>query len=162
MAGAIVVYFVLYNSGYAYWSGGWSYGPRFLARRCRSRASGWEPSGIGPARGLRTVAVALIVIGGVFTFGAVATNPQLPMSVASPFTDVVVPAVQHDAVACGTQSYLDATPDRAVPTHHDRDAWNLGLLMGLPGWWSVLPLVAVGARGARFHSGGRSTGTPST
>ena len=94
-------------------------------------------------RGLRTVAVALIVIGGVFTFGAVATNPQLPMSVASPFTDVVVPAVQHDAVALGTQSYLDATPDRAGPTHHDRDAWNLGLLMGLSGWWSVLPLVAV-------------------
>ena len=93
--------------------------------------------------------MALIVIGGVFTFGAVATNPQLPMSVASPFTDVVVPAVQHDAVALGTQSYLDATPDRAVPTHHDRDAWNLGLLMGLPGWWSVLPLVAVWVVAAR-------------
>ena len=54
--------------------------------------------------------MALTVIGGVFTFGAVATNPQLPMSVASPFTDVVVPAVQHDAVALGTQSYLEARP----------------------------------------------------
>ena len=30
-AGAIVIYFLLYNSAYAYWSGGWSYGPRFLA-----------------------------------------------------------------------------------------------------------------------------------
>ena len=87
--------------------------------------------------------MALIVIGGVFTFGAVATNPQLPMSVASPFTDVVVPAVRHNAVALGSQSYLDATPDHAVPTRHDGDTWNLGLLMGLPGWWSVLPLVAV-------------------
>jgi hypothetical protein len=147
-AAAIVVYFVLYNAAYVYWSGGRSYGPRFLAPAlpfaCLGLGALWDQA----RRRLRTAVVALTVAGAVLTFGAVATNPQLPSSVRSPFTDVVLPAVGHGAVALGSQSYLEAQPDSAVPTRRDDDSWNIGLLMGLPGWSSILPLAAVWALAA--------------
>ena len=162
-AGAIVVYFVLYNSGYAYWSGGWSYGPRFLAPAlpfaCLGLGALWDWA----RRGLRTVAVALIVIGGVFTFGAVATNPQLPMSVASPFTDVVVPAVQHNAVALGNavvprRHTRSSRADASRPRHLEPRPVD-----GSPGLVERPPARrGLGGRGALVHSGDQSTGTPST
>jgi hypothetical protein len=142
-AAAIVVAVVLTNASYTYWSGGWSYGPRFLAPAlpflCLGLAPLWDRAGAA----LRGTAIALAGVAAALAFGAVATTPQIPTADTSPVA-VTLPAVRDGNVALGAQSYLDLQPEHppSATTPGD-DASNVGLLLGLRGLWSLLPLVGV-------------------
>lgn len=145
-AGAVAVYFVLYNSAYEYWSGGWSFGPRHLASGipfvCIGLASLWD---LGRAR-LRAVLVGLSVVGVIICLAAVTTTPQPTDDYPSPISDLIVPAIRHGQVALGSQSYLEVQPNPPVTWRRTGgDATNVGLLLGLPGLWSLLPLAVVWA-----------------
>ncbi len=143
-AAAIVVYFVMYNASYVYWSGGWTFGPRFIASALPFACLGLAPVWDRGAALMRGLLVALTVLGATLTLAAVATTPQLPSHVHSPMADIVFPAIRHNALSIGNQSFIERNADPAeAPTEREDDSWNLGLLLGLPGLASLLPLLAV-------------------
>jgi hypothetical protein len=140
-AGAMVVYFLLFNASYVYWTGGRAVGPRFLAPALPFLCLGLAPLWDRARRLGRTSIAALTLAGAVVMLAVVATTAQ-PVVDANPLVDIVWPAVRHNLVAVGSEPYRDAVIDRGVAASTDRsDASNAGLLLGLPNLLSVVPLA---------------------
>jgi hypothetical protein len=157
-AAAIAAYFVLYNASYTFWQGGWTFGPRQMSAAlpflCLGLAPLWDTGRAYARVGL----IALVGVGGIITFAAVATDPQLPTYKHAPLSQIVVPAIEHNNVAIGTQSFIESEPEpRPSPSQQSDDSFNLGTLSGIPGVWSLVPLFGVWALGvvAYRRMGGR-------
>ncbi len=116
----ICTYFVLLNAGYYMWDGGAAFGPRHCVPMLPFLCLGLAPA----LREVpRLVAVLALVSIAQMTLGA-AGSPEAP---------------QH-----GNPLWGHAWPrlrDAAAGTYGR--ATNLGLLLGLPGWLSLLPLAAL-------------------
>lgn len=116
----ICIYFVLLNAGYYMWDGGAAFGPRHCVPMLPFLCLGLAPA----LREVpRLVAVLALVSIAQMTLGA-AGSPEAP---------------QH-----GNPLWGHAWPrlrDAAAGTYGS--ATNLGLLLGLPGWLSLLPLAAL-------------------
>jgi hypothetical protein len=122
LAALIVVYYLLLNAGYYMWDGGASTGPRHAVPML-----GFLALGLGPA--LRVVPRATWVL------GAVSIAQMLLMSAAAP-----------EASQWGNPLWdyaLDRVRSRQALPH--ATATNLGLLLGLPGLFSLVPLLALWA-----------------
>lgn len=113
----ISVYYVGLNAGYYMWDGGASFGPRHLVPALPFLALGLAPA-------IRTVPRAHAVL------GAMSLVHMLAGATASP-----------EAPRHGDPIWSYAIP-RIVAGDLD-SASNLGLLLGLPGLWSLLPLAAL-------------------
>jgi hypothetical protein len=156
-AAAIAAYFVFYNASYTFWPGGWTYGPRQMSAALPFLCLGLAPLWDAARPYARAALIALVGIGGVITLAAVATDPQLPTYKHNPLAQIVVPAIEHNNVAIGTQSFIEPEPEpRPSPSQPSDDAFNLGSLSGIPGLWSLLPLLAVWGLGVvafrRLHA----------
>jgi len=118
-AAAIVAFYVLLNAGYYMWDGGASYGPRHLVPALGllmlGGAAAWRAS---PRLFLALAAIGLLHM----LLGATAT-PEAPQH-GNPVWEYAWPRAR------GAEA---AVPGRAT---------NLGLLLGLPGLLSLLPLLA--------------------
>jgi hypothetical protein len=66
---------------------------------------------------------------------------MLPEDVASPITDLVIPAFVHGELAANRQSFLQYGD--AVPAQGLLGAWNVGQVFGLTGVTSLIPLGLV-------------------
>jgi len=124
---AITVYYLLFNAGYSVWDGGWSYGPRFLSPSlpflCLPLALVWTRSSLA----FRSLLAALAVYGAFISLVAVSTFPMPPDTVKSPLPQLLWPAF------------------RAGNLSPDSGTWNLGMLVGLHGLASLIPLFLVWA-----------------
>jgi len=122
---AISLYYVLFNASYSVWDGGWSYGPRFLSPAlpflCLPLGLLWTRSSFA----LRSLLAALSLYGAVNSLVAVSTFAMPPDYVKSPLEQLLWPAFRAGHLA------------------PDRDAWNLGMLLRLPGLASLIPLFLV-------------------
>ena len=67
----------------------------------------------------------------------------LPEDVASPLKDLILPAFLDADLAQNRESFLQYGTGN--PAQGLLGAWNLGQLVGLPGLWSLVPLVAIWA-----------------
>lgn len=117
-AAAVAMFFWLLNAGYYMWDGGASAGPRHMVP-----ALGFLMLGLVPA--LREVPRAFRVLAGVSVAQALllaAASPEVAQS-GDPLWEFALGRL------------LEATP--SAKTGHS----NLGLLLGLPGLLSVVPLV---------------------
>jgi hypothetical protein len=88
---AIVVSFLLINSGYYYWDGGWSFGPRFLTPMipflCLPLAIEWS-SARPLLRGILSITfIASVVI----SFAATSVGITVPVEYNSPLTQFIAP-----------------------------------------------------------------------
>ena len=114
---AVALYYVLLNSSYAVWDGGWSYGPRHLSPAlpflCLPLGILWSVS----SRGVRWVLSILALYSASITLLAVSTVVMPPTDVKSPVLELLWPNFHAGLI--------------------DR---NLGMLIGLQGLASVLPL----------------------
>ena len=140
-AAAIVVYYFLFNASYYYWSGGFSYGPRHVGAALPFLFVGLGYLWTISSGALRAVIVLLLVWGVALSLMAVSTMIMLPEDVASPVTDLVIPAFTHGELASNRQSFLQYGD--AVPAQGLLGAWNLGQLFGLTGAASLIPLCVV-------------------
>jgi hypothetical protein len=122
VAGIIVAYYLLLNAGYYMWDGGASTGPRHVVPMLPFLALGLCPA-------LRLVPRATWVL------GAVSIAQMLLMAAAAP------EASQHGNPLW--EYALDRVRNRQALPH--ATATNLGLLLGLPGIFSLMPLVALWA-----------------
>ena len=165
----VALYYFLLTAGYAYWSGGWSYGSRHLGPAlpflCLGLAPVWMRSGrMRTGRMLRAAIVLVALIGVGESLVAVATTPQPPAGVERPMAELLWPAFRSGDFPLGWQSYLDLRPPDGAMSELERAgvpraAWNLGQLIGLNGFASLLPLVLIwGLAGAAWISLGTSAG----
>ena len=117
---AIVAFYLLLNAGYYMWDGGAAFGPRHCVPMLPFLALGLAPALRAAPRlfaGLALLSAAVMVLGA-------AAGPEAPQH-GDPIWGHAWPRVRD--AAAGT--YLGST--------------NLGLLLGLPGAWSLAPLVAL-------------------
>ncbi|HVI03481.1 MAG TPA: hypothetical protein VM869_32530 [Enhygromyxa sp.] len=118
LALAIVVYYLLLNSGYYMWDGGAALGPRHAVPMLAFLAVG-----LGPAMSRHPGAVAVL--------GAISCAQMLLITAAGP-----------EAPAHGNPIWAYAVPKLFAPTPPGT-ATTLGRLLGLPGPLSLIPLLAL-------------------
>jgi hypothetical protein len=140
-AGAIALYYVLFNASYYYWSGGWSLGPRHMAPALPFISLGLAPLWSGTKSRLRLVLGALALYGAVVALVAVSTTAQPPDTYRKPLTELLWPNFAQGRLSINWQSFVeDGLREKREPIAH---AWNLGELTGLTGRASLLPLFAI-------------------
>jgi hypothetical protein len=158
-AAAIVGYYLLFNASYFYWDGGAAYGPRHLGAALPFLALGLAPLW-DASRFLKVLLMVLAAWGAALAAMAVSTLVVLPESVMSPVQEVVWPAFARGQLALNSDLYRPRpVPGVLTDGVLGRGAWNLGMLAGLPGHLSLLPLgifwatlAAVGYRLARARN----------
>ena len=144
VAAAIAVYFILLNASYAYWEGGWSYGPRHASPAipflCFGLALLWTAAPAIARAGL----AALSIYGAAVTVIAVTTMPLPPANIRRPVQELLWPAFRDGDLALNTQTMASGSVDANFRAHHEpRAAFNLGMKMGLSGHASLAPLALV-------------------
>jgi hypothetical protein len=140
-AALIGAYYLLFNSAYYYWDGGFSYGPRQIGAALPFFFLGLAQLWTSGPRALKVLMGALIAVGAALTTMAISTIVLLPEDVAAPVRELIIPAFLHADLAQNRQSFLQY--GTANPAQGLLGAWNIGQLLGLPGLWSLLPLFGV-------------------
>jgi len=150
VAAVVAAYYLLLNASYAYWDGGWSFGPRHASPAipflCLGLAALWTRlPGIG-----RWMLAVVAIYGLAVTLVAVSTMAQPPAEIRRPIPEFLWPAFRDGDLSLNTQSFAAGTvPDKDFRTHSaPRVAFNLGMKVGLDGLASLTPLLAVWAGGA--------------
>jgi hypothetical protein len=133
------VYPILLNASYAYWDGGWTYGPRHMSAALPFMAMGLAPLYQACRRFLRG-ALWLAAFAGVFlTMICVSVHGMTPYVPSHPFTELYLPSFFQGRFA----KHITWT-DTGGP------ATNFGLAVGLKNSLSVIPFwvaMAVGCTG---------------
>lgn len=144
----IVIYYFLLHASYVYWHAGWTFGPRYLSPclpfLCLGLAplwTWWRPHLVRP------LIIILIVAGALFAFMALATKPQIPnyapgheAACLKPLTDIVWPMFRDGKI--GAYGFWESDFGPAERFASDEAPWNIGHLMGLAGFKSLIPLAA--------------------
>jgi hypothetical protein len=140
--GAIVLAYLLLNAGLVDWHGGWAMGPRylipaipFLALGAMGLVLAW-PAGSAARRAVAWVGGAAVAVSITLMLMGTAVRPDVPLTIARPFTQFVVPSFWHGRVARSNHR-IDGEGVSGV-----RAAWNLGHLVGLERLPTLLPLAA--------------------
>src|SRR5205823_10613574 len=95
---------------------------------------------------LRVAIVVMSLAGVAESLVAVATTPQPPSDVERPMADLLWPAFRSGDFPIGWQSVLELRPPPGPLSTLERDgvpraSWNLGQLLGLTGFASLVPLA---------------------
>ena len=137
-AGAIAVYFLLFNASFAVWTGSASYGPRYMGAcvpvLCVALAPVWDRA----QHRLRLLLAVLAGCGALFSLMAAATTPHPGETISCPLWQLIGPSFFTGQLSLTTTSVL--TPAEEGLTHA-HGAFNLGQLAGLRGLASLGPLL---------------------
>ena len=151
IAGAIAIYYFLFNASFYWWKSGLSFGPRYAAPAipmlCLGLAVGWTQASVLWRRILIDLSCCSIFM----ALMVVSTSSQLAMQDACPIVHSSWPAFWAGNLATNRETML--LPSEAWGGYA---AFNLGQLMGLSGLASLLPLffiwVVVALIWRRFRS----------
>ena len=152
VAASIPVYYLLLNSSYFYWEGGWSYGPRQMAPALPFLALALAPVWNATGRPGRFVLAAICACGIGITLIAVSVTPQPPSIYDRPFRQLWWPAFLDGDLSLNHESFETAAWDPRLVRNHPEahEAWNLGERLGLRGRTSLVPLLAAWTLGAAW------------
>jgi hypothetical protein len=136
------------DSGYAYWSGGWSYASRHIGPSLPFLSLGIAPIWDRGGRIGRSLVMLLGTIGCAQSLIAVATTPQPPVVYQRPMQELMWPAFVSGDFPIGWQSVLDYRPPAGALSDLEqqgipRASWNVGQLIGLNGHASLIPLYGL-------------------
>jgi hypothetical protein len=133
-----VVAFLWLNASIPPWHGGWAAGPRYLVPMLPFLAilAGGVFLSKRARLELTTAVLVLAVFSVVNMFAATAVKPEVPTDEPRPYAHLIWPNFFSGRVAISTQS-IDAIDN---PAGAPRQAWNLGMKLGLDGQASLLPL----------------------
>ncbi len=139
------------NASIPPWDGGWASGPRYLvpmlpfASLLAGGVLPWLLPRPGQPSAQLSVRLAGVVLFGWLTlhsvaqqFAVTAVKPELPTHLRRPYAELVWPSFRRGELAISTQSI----EMRDNPTGAPRQAWNLGMKLGLSGHPSLVPLYA--------------------
>jgi hypothetical protein len=143
VAAGIAGYYFLFNASFYWWKAGLTFGPRY-AGACIP----FVCVGLAVAWGRATVAWQrmLIVLGACSVFLAlmvVSTTSQLAMQGRCPIMHSTVPAFWSGQMAINRESMLTV-----AESNGGYGAFNLGQVIGLRGFASLIPLFAIWGFGA--------------
>jgi hypothetical protein len=140
--GTIVLAYLLLTAGLVDWHGGWAMGPRYLIPAIPFLAVGatglvlaW-PAGSPGRRALAWIGGAAVAVSIALMLMGTAVRPDVPLTIARPFTQFVIPSFWHGRVARSNHA-IDGEGVSGMQA-----AWNLGHLVGLERLATLLPLAA--------------------
>lgn len=143
-----VIALVWLNVSIKPWHGGWATGPRyvvpmlpFLVLLCGGVLPWLRWPGAGSPRRAPIAAAwlglaAVVLWGAAHMLAATAVKPEIDEKIKRPYARVVWPAFRAGKLAISTQSIDMAGNPAGAP----RQAWNLGMKLGLDGHASLVPL----------------------
>jgi 4-amino-4-deoxy-L-arabinose transferase-like glycosyltransferase len=142
-AAGIVLYYFLFNASFYWWKAGLTFGPRYagaaIPLMCLGLALAWERASAGWRRAM----VGLAVCSALIALMAVSTTSQLAMQDSCPIVHSVWPAFWAGKMAENRESMLTVAEAGGA-----YGASNLGVLLGLRGLASLIPLLVVWAAAA--------------
>ncbi|MDB4927957.1 MAG: hypothetical protein JWM10_441 [Myxococcaceae bacterium] len=157
-AAAVAGWYVLFNSAYFYWDGGFSFGPRHMLPSLPFLALGLAPLWTSASQLTRRALAVLTAAGFVACLVGVSVNAQPPEGVRAPMSALLWPAFAAGDLALNRQSIVDAgLSARRDPAVH---ASNLGERLGLRGHASLAPLALLWAVAAAAYLRGRAPEAP--
>jgi hypothetical protein len=137
-----VLMFFWLNSSIPPWDGGWAAGPRYLVPMLPFAAM--LAGGVLVAMKWRIprfviapVLAGLLVFSGAYMLAATAVKPEIPTNFKRPYSQYIWKNFRAGKLAISTQT-IDM---RGNPPNAPRQAWNLGMKMGLDGRASLVPLA---------------------
>jgi hypothetical protein len=136
---AFTVYLFLLNTSYAYWDGGWTYGPRHMSAALPFLALGLAPLFDALSCRGRVVAVVALLVAIFATLTAVGAHGMTPYSPPNPLVDLYWAALET-----GRWAIHRGWTDTGGP------ASNWGMAFGLDRAYSLVPLwlgLAIGLLG---------------
>jgi hypothetical protein len=153
--------FVWLNGSLVDWEGGWAMGPRYLIPTIlflAVLAVGVVPRSCPRSSGSRAAAIvgvafalALVVTSAVLMLAGTAVKPEAAMEIQRPFADYLFPSLYKGKLSIykGKLSISTRSIDSKWPVGSERQAWNVGQLVGLDGLISLVPLgLYIAATGA--------------
>ena len=145
-----VIAFLWLNSSIPPWHGGWGAGPRYLVpmlpfaavlaggvlTRLAPRLRATRPLERGAAVVAALALAGLLAVSTANMFAATAVKPEIDTKWKRPYAQFVWPNFKRGKLSVSTQS-IDMLGN---PAKGPRQAWNLGMKMGLDGHASLVPL----------------------
>lgn len=139
IAGAIAVYYFLFNASFYWWKAGLTFGPRYAGAAipllCLGVAGSWQFA----TKPWRAVMAGFAMIGVFIALMVVSTTSQLAMQDSCPIVHSSWTAFWSGHMAMNRESML--TISEASAGRYG--AFNLGQLLGLRGLGSLLPLFGI-------------------
>lgn len=142
-----VLAFLWLNSSIPPWDGGWAAGPRYLVPMLpflsvlaggvfleEKQERGMKRHSLHLAAGVLFMALAAFSVASMFAVTAV--KPEISTAEKRPYTQLIWPKFRAGELAISTQS-IDMIDN---PPNAPRQAWNLGMKLGLSGHASLVPL----------------------
>lgn len=142
VASAIVASFLLFNLSFNGWTGGWGIGPRYLIPAMPFLFL----SALAGGRRLPKISATLAVISTLFMLCVSSVMVMVPGPNSGDAPDFNPLWNTARVLASGAVSINDQNISEKFPTvsGDDRwDSWNLGELVGLEGWLSLLPVCGL-------------------
>jgi hypothetical protein len=140
VAGAIAVYYFLFNASFYWWKSGLSFGPRYagacIPLLCVGLSIAWQRA----TRAGRWVLGALALCSVFSALMVISTTSQLSMQDNCPIVHSAWPAFWLGQMALNRESMLTVTEAGSSGLY---SAFNLGQLTGLRGLASLIPLLAM-------------------
>jgi hypothetical protein len=140
IAGAIVFYYFLFNASFYWWKAGLTFGPRYagacIPLLCLGLGVAWSCASLP----WRRVLIALSCCSLFITLMVVSTSSQLAMQGSCPIVHSSWPAFWAGQMAANRESMLLSS--EAAGSH---GAFNLGQLIGLHGFATLIPLLIMWA-----------------
>ncbi|HKV77951.1 MAG TPA: hypothetical protein VJP02_07425 [Candidatus Sulfotelmatobacter sp.] len=136
VAGAIVLYYFLFNASFYWWKAGLSFGPRYAGAAIPMLGLGLAVAWTHASLPWRRVLIALACCSVFVTLMVVSTSSQLAMQGACPIMHSSWPAFLLGNIAANRESML--LPGEAAGGY---GAFNLGQLIGLHGFATLIPLL---------------------
>jgi len=145
-----VAAFLWLGSSIPNWDGGWAPGPRYLVPMlpflCALAAALLPALATASKRGVQARVLELSTLG-LFAmlaalsvanlFAATAVKPEVPTEHQRPYSEWIWPKFEAGELSVSTQS-IDMIDN---PPNAPRQAWNLGMKIGLEGHASLVPLL---------------------
>jgi len=138
VAGAIIVYYFLFNASFYWWKAGLAFGPRYAGASIPLLSLGLAVAWTQASRGWRWVLIALAVCSVFVTVIVVSTSSELAMQDSCPIVHSSWPAFWSGQVAMNRESMLLTSEAGG-----GYGAFNLGQLLGLRGIASLIPFGAM-------------------
>ena len=140
VAGAIIVYYVLFNASFYWWKAGLTFGPRYAGAAIPTLCLGLGIAWTRASAPWRWLLLALAGCSVLITITVVSTSSQLAMQASCPIVHSSWPSFRSGQMASNRESML--LPSEAQGAY---GAFNLGQLMGLRGLASLIPLALLWA-----------------
>src|SRR5262249_32399549 len=113
VAAAIAVYYLLFNSSFAVWTGAWSYGPRYMAAGVPALCLGLAPVWDNARPQAKKLLLGLALISVLLTLIAVSTTPHPPEEFRCPMVELLWPSFWAGNLSLTHTSMLIAAEDSA-------------------------------------------------